>query len=87
MCECHPTGPLAINCIVPPHMLEVLSKRARGPVADAAKEQLALSEKARDERTELSGRPMQRDAAQPTGFVTALAGERDPDAQSQPRGL
>lgn len=60
-----------INCIVPPHMLEVLAMRGDEKVAKVARAELRLSEKMRDERSELMGSPMNREG---TGTESSSGG-------------
>lgn len=60
MCQCSGgnTHIHSLHCIVPPHMLEVLSMRGDAAVARAAREQLAIAAAVREERQELAGQKM-----------------------------
>lgn len=60
MCLCHGKNPHihSFYCIVPPHMLEVLSMRGDAAVARAAREQLAIADTLREERQEHAGQKM-----------------------------
>ena len=80
MCTCtsHSHGcadaRLPFHCIVPPHMLEVLSMRGDEKVARAAREQMAIAAEARVERKEYSSLRMVPDGgAAVASFVTPTA--------------
>lgn len=77
MCTCHTPSfvPNPIHCIVPPHMLEVLAMRGDAKTAKMARAQLAVAEKARDERQQQSSLRMVPESTAPTSaFITpALA--------------
>lgn len=74
MCDRHHPHPRPFNCIVPPHMLQVLAQRAEGSLAKEATDQLQLAERTREERQARTGRPMQPDGPGEAGFLaTPLA--------------
>lgn len=73
MCQYHSpiSVPNPINCIIPPHMLEVLAMRGDAKTAKAARTQLALAEKTREQRQEKSRLRMVPDSTTPTSaFIT-----------------
>ncbi len=73
MCFSYETGSPhnPINCIVPPHMLEVMALRGDKAVAKMARSMLAQNEKVRDERAEQSSGGMVPVKGAPGAFVSA----------------
>jgi Zn-dependent metalloprotease len=65
----------SINCIVPPHMLQVLTMRGDKKLSQMAKTMLSQSEGVREERASMSTAPMVLETTRPnSAFVTpALA--------------
>lgn len=60
----------SLLCIVPPHMLRVLERRAGPEIAQMARELLDQSHEVRRERAHARSGPMLRDRDRRTGFVT-----------------
>ena len=76
MCTCSNTAPHnPINCIIPPHMLEVMAMRGDKSVAKMARSMLSQNEKVRAERADQPGGRMVPSQSTPGAFVSsALAG-------------
>lgn len=69
-----PYVPVPFHCIVPPHMLQVLCMRADARTAKAAREQIAIAERARAARSQQSNlRMLPAGEETASGFVTPAA--------------
>ena len=69
-----PFVPVPFHCIVPPHMLEVLTMRGDAKTAKAAREQIAIAERAREARGQQSNLRMLPAGDQAvSNFVTPAA--------------
>lgn len=75
MCSVNGAVHNPINCIIPPHMLEVLAMRGSGNVAKMARTMLNQSEKVRVERGEMSSGGMVPVEGAPGAFVTSVLAE------------
>ena len=73
MClKCTSNSRQPIQCIIPPHMLEVLAMRGSKAVADMAKAQLALGQKVREERADFRvGEALVAEPTEMSDFVSA----------------
>lgn len=63
---------LAIQCIIPPHMLEVIALRAEGELRAFAREQLALAQQVRKERAALASGGMAPEQGRKGAFVSTV---------------